>query len=361
MPTRLSLRQALLLEAQQWDETTKSGDPRALAEFAAWIRRSPEHLQAYLQHLSIQTELSGVDPNKEVDLPALLAEVSNNVIPFNAAASVAPAMRKTFDYRHRYGLAALPLLMVLAVGIWLWKAPGNERQSADYVTAVGEQRRMTLPDGSIAELNTRTHVRVVYTRSEREVELVSGEAFFDVQHHQNWPFRVRVGESMVEDVGTQFAIYLKQDRSAVVSVLAGRVQLRSPGPRSTHSDVANTERTRTEGTAVQLEGGQAVRMDTDGTVLTLSNVDLSEIASWRQHRLWFENSTLQEIATEFNRYNTRQFTVIETPAVAAKHYTATWDPYDPDSFVTYLQSDPALSVESTERVIVIRGRDAPQN
>lgn len=52
---------------------------------------------------------------------------------------------------------------------------------SDHHTAVGEQARIELPDGSIAWLNTDTAIDVRYSENRREIVLLKGEAQFDVQ------------------------------------------------------------------------------------------------------------------------------------------------------------------------------------
>src|SRR5438105_1479503 len=37
--------------------------PAERAAFAAWIKRSPQHLEAYLRHLVVETELQQLDVN----------------------------------------------------------------------------------------------------------------------------------------------------------------------------------------------------------------------------------------------------------------------------------------------------------
>jgi transmembrane sensor len=362
IPMRPPLRADVLQEAQEWDEALKSGDPSAPAKFAAWIRRSPEHLHAYIQHLSFETEMKGVDPQREVDLPALVAESSSNVVPLVAGRLSRRTALYRYDpiFKHRYGVAVLAFVAAITIWFSFWTFHSSQSKSDDYVTAVGEQRRMVLPDGSVVELNTQTHIRVAYSEKTRDVELVSGEALFTVQHNQMWPFRVRVRGSVIEDVGTQFSIYLQPDNSTMVSVLDGRVQLRAGQSGTQHSSGGDFRHSGGARPSTQLEVGQAVRLDPDGYVIARTAVNLAEAASWRQHRMWFDNATLQEIAREFNRYNTHHIYVINDPTVARKRYTATWDPYDPGSFISYLQSDPALAVRAAQNVTIIRGTGDPQ-
>lgn len=356
MNNRPSLRPGLLEEAQNWEARLQSRGAETRAEFVAWIRRSPEHLHAYLQLLSIETEFEGLDPKRAIDLSPLLTQASSNVVPLHTDEDAAPVGPSCVRPR-LYSVAALILVGCGLIGLAVVAFFRGELQPSDYATAIGEQRRIVLSDGSVVELNTQTHIRVAYRSSSRHIELISGEAVFSVEHNRARPFRVQIGSSVVEDVGTQFSIYARPDSTTMVSVLDGRVRLFSSQFVSKDDLRAKQVQSRNAGgqLPLQLEVGQGARFDAAGRVIARSLINVAEAAAWRQHRMWFENATLEEIATEFNRYNTRHINVVDDQNVAKKRYTATWDPYDLPSFVTFLQNDPTLSIDAAADGIVVRG------
>ena len=96
-------------------------------------------------------------------------------------------------------------------------------------TAVGEQRSITLADGSLIKLNTRTTIRHRFDESTRRVELIEGEALFDVARDEQRPFIVTAGATEVRVLGTSFNVYKQSDLEATVSVLEGRVTVRATG------------------------------------------------------------------------------------------------------------------------------------
>lgn len=121
---------------------------------------------------------------------------------------------------------------------------------ADYSTVQGEQRTVALPDGSMVYLNTDTAIAVVYGDDERWVELLRGEALFQVASNPDRPFRVIAEGGMTEAVGTAFVI--REDPvDTVVTVTEGVVEVRSPlggaGPEA----------------SVRAERGQQTRYRTD--------------------------------------------------------------------------------------------------
>src|SRR5262249_53324775 len=70
---------------------------------------------------------------------------------------------------------------VLAVAGWaILRHIELLRYEATYQTRVGEQRTVALPDGSVVMLNTATKLKVIYTAKVRSIELLEGEAHFQV-------------------------------------------------------------------------------------------------------------------------------------------------------------------------------------
>ena len=105
------------------------------------------------------------------------ASDSNLVELANGGATVATALQYPvggFRWR-RVGFAiALTAVFVLAYIGW------QQTTVIKVTTGLGEQHSEVLPDHSVVELNTQSEIRVGFTAAERRVELVRGEAFFDV-------------------------------------------------------------------------------------------------------------------------------------------------------------------------------------
>lgn len=353
------IKAGLIKEAQEWERALLSGSPAVNAEFAAWIRRSPEHLQAYLQCLSLEKELGNLDGSRHLDLDKLRGELSGNVVPL-ALEKLPPTEEPRIRppaYRVSRPTLALAACAVVGLCLALWHAR-HDREWVEYTTATGEQRRVVLPDGSIVELNTGSKIRVSYIRAARELELVSGEAAFTVQHDASRPFRVHAGASWLEDVATEFSVYLQNNSRTTVSVLSGRIGV---SPDRDHRQSMGTEGTvpslkQTTQEVTLVSEGEQVELDHSGRVVSLGRMNVTEMAGWRQHRVWFDGASLADVAREFNRYNMKKIEVESSPATLQKHYSATWDPYDPASFIDYLRLDPALSIKSEGDLTVVRAR-----
>ena len=64
-------------------------------------------------------------------------------------------------------------------------------------TRPGQRLALSLDDGSVLDLAGDTWVRVRQTPHRRQVELLRGEAFFDVAHAAGRPFEVLTADSRV--------------------------------------------------------------------------------------------------------------------------------------------------------------------
>ena len=117
-----------------------------------------------------------------------------------------------FDKRWQLGGAALAAgltIVAVAIGLLLIQ-PDEEAGALDaanliHSTAIGQQRSVTLPDGSSIWINTNSRLHVEYSEERRGIFLHQGEAFFDVAKSER-PFVVAAGNSQVTAIGTAFAV-----------------------------------------------------------------------------------------------------------------------------------------------------------
>jgi len=331
-------------EAAEWLAVLDAANPEQRASFARWITESPLHLREFLLMTSLESELHRLDPKRGLPREAILKAVPNNVIPLslNVNSAVAEAEVDVPGTRRRWILAAIAATVLLSAVVPLLLTP----KSQQFATAVGEQRKISLLDGSIIYLNTKSRITVLFTAHGREVQLLEGEALFKVQHDPSRPFRVLAGVSVIQAVGTQFDVD-RRPSATLVSVIEGRVQVSTAGADRPWV------RTARDSTA-QLNAGEEARIGSNGNLQRRSSIDPISIATWRQHRLVFRDDNLEDIAAEFNRYNSRAQIELEGDAVRTRRYTAVFDADDPGSFVDFLRRDPSLMVTASDSEFIIR-------
>jgi transmembrane sensor len=349
---RKPFNQQLYDEAAAWLIEFRSGDIDVAGrkEFYDWLRTSPEHMRAYLELAAVWNEGSALDPAHSV-LDGNLFETTEpetNVIalstlrpesPHHAIHEAPPSpptwMSKRLAGRKVLYLAASLLLAASAGLLWYW----HEVRGV-YSTGVGEQHLISLSDGSVVELNAQSRIRIRYDSREREVDLLRGQALFNVAHDATRPFIVYAADSQVRAIGTQFDVY--RTRAGMrVSVIEGTVAVLP----ITH-ELATGEVLLTSGEQAVVVAQAAVKQPSP---------DVAAATAWSQGHIVFHGTRLKDVATEFNRYNTRRL-VIRAPELLSFKVTGIFSSTDPTSLIRFLAARPEMKVSETPDEIVVSAR-----
>lgn len=273
-------------EAFNLDEYARSD-----AEFAQWLDESVLHRVEVLRFINAWNK---ADNFSELKSP-FFSEPSN---------SKSKMVGKT---GFGFGIAASFLLVsVLTVKLIfdtpaITSAPDVFVQAAPasleyvYQTQVGSFEDVRLPDGTLIEVNSDSHLEVQLSENKRRVTLIRGEAFFDVAKDENRPFEVYAGNRVVTVIGTRFSVH-HQDRNFEVAVEEGVVKL---GPNKPSNDSRET---------TILRAGDVVLANpySSDETLKVAEADIDFVAkelSWRKGYVVFDGHTVSQAIDEFNRYN----------------------------------------------------------
>jgi transmembrane sensor len=345
-----------LVELRDPENDGADAESRALQRetaFLEWLERSPQHLTAFAGASRAFATLDQLGALNSIDVRQLIHDHSNAVIPlyptpseYSKGPADTPA-RTGFLLRSALVLAAC--LALVAVGVAFMRTHATYR---DYVTAVGEQRTLRLDDGSIVHLNTDTHARVYFTTQVREVDLLKGEALFEVVERPIRPFIVNTGSATIRDLGTTFDVYKHADDATTVAVIEGAVQVAVGTADVTTTPAASPIVSDTGPT--RLAAGEQASV-VNGLVVKESKPDVSRALAWRNRTLSFSGAALAEVATEFNRYNKIQIRV-EGDAVRKRQISGVFSADHPQSVLLFLAKDETLSVIPEGDSWVVRAR-----
>lgn len=358
--------EALISEqAAAWFVEFRTGDVDAngRSEFDAWLRASPEHLRAYIEIAALWNE-SGSLEHGSAELGELVARAreEDNIVSWSRSGSAEPppaaneASRQALRWRKPFALAAGLAAAILGGALLIW---AEVYRVPEYFTEAGEQRSLSLSDGSTIELNSRSRLRVRYTRGERVVELVEGQALFHVAKDASRPFIVRSAQTNVRAVGTSFDVYRKA-AGTVVTVLEGRVTVSdvtgskadalagtSTAPHAMSDDVPKGTRHD-----VLLSAGEQLAITSQATARpTRANVAVA--MAWTQRQLILEDAPLSQVAEEFNRYSARKLVAEDRgePTLRLSGIFKT----DPEFLLHYLRERPDIVVtETSTEVRIVR-------
>jgi transmembrane sensor len=330
---RLKTQTQIDNEAAVWTWRVDSGElgDAARGELESWLREDVRHRRTFqelchtwsaLDHLAVRTG------NEEKAAVAALARPQRS--------GLLSALRPTALGSKWYWQAAAAAVLVLAIAavVLTVRRPGLQVMS----TAVGQQRHVTLADGSRLTLNTNTLLAVKLTSQRRDVYLRRGEAHFDVVHNASRPFFVHAGDAVISDVGTQFEVRLESDRDIDVLVDQGEVEVRGLAATAGAMAPGSGARGGSADWVRALSAGEQLLIT--GPHLAVTSVSPQQIAdalAWREGAVVFEGEALSQALTEVGRY-TRAQVVLAGPEVASLPISGRFRTDDVPGFFRALQA-----------------------
>jgi transmembrane sensor len=151
-------------------------------------------------------------------------------------------------------------------------------------TAYGETKKINLPDGSVATLNSNSTISYAANwdiNNDRQIFL-EGEAFFSIKHLAgNQKFKVITNSKFnVEVLGTQFSVYTRNDDAHVV-LNSGKVKL----------DFKNAATQD-----IIMNPGELVEIAGKTTAVVKKFVDTLQYTSWKDGQIIFNETSMSELA-----------------------------------------------------------------
>lgn len=219
----------------------------------------------------------------------------------------------TWRTRRRLVLGGVGLAASAVFGLFGYAAYEHRHRIA---TPKGDVRRVALADGSAVTLNTDSAVRPRLEAEIRQVELVHGEALFDVAKDSTRPFVVFAREVRVRAVGTSFVVRALPDRPVEVLVREGVVEV-----------------SRGEGPPVRLQADQTVTVEPARALQPrrLATGQAERATAWRQGLLDLNGLTLAQAAHEYERYTDRRIYLAD-PEMGQMKVTGLFSINNPDGF-----------------------------
>lgn len=339
---RRELRLADQIAGEAADWFARLQDPNAPTterdEFAKWLLRSPTHIEEYLAVTQIWGDAEVMTGLSTDDLVRQAREWkdSDNIVALSTSTpSPSPRSRGEGRGEGRWLRALAATLVIAALG---WFAANQWLHPSHIETAIGEQRSVTLADGSVVHLNTDSEARITLSDAERRITLSRGEARFTVAKDATRPFFVLTPQATVRAVGTVFNVHATAERTAV-TVIEGRVAVtQSSAPHAP----AREERPGVPRPAaarlapLELAAGQQAEVTSMGEILPDVGPSVERVLAWAERRLVFRDDSLADVVAEFNRYHDRPIRIAD-PALAALRLSGTFDASDPQSLIQYLE------------------------
>jgi transmembrane sensor len=305
-------------EAAAWLAWRRSDDWTSGSEvaFRSWLDESPDHYDAFEEINTVWDAVGSVNAR-----PSWAAKPDKGRLMLSRRAALAG------------GGAA-----ICSAGLaFTLLRPTPALAEASYTTAVGEQKRIILFDGSLALLDTDSRIDVSFSEKERTLQLIKGRAHLDVAKDRLRPFVVSGTTRRVTALGTSFDIF-QDEKTFSVALLEGRVTVQPRG-----SEESPVIATLTPGERLVSTGQGPDRLDTFNPV---------QATAWQSGKIVLNNELLSDAVAEVNRYS-RHAIVLSGPAMDGLRVSGVYDLTDANGFAEGIALLHSLHVTSRGNDILL--------
>lgn len=238
-------------------------------------------------------EITGLDSLKSTKLNE--EQTFRNILR-KIAQFEAPALRRRTYLNPLLKVAAV-LLVIATSSLFLHTHEIDKSESETervipdvFMTVSGEQRELTLRDGTIIHMNEHSRVSIPenYMQQNREI-LLEGEAYFEVAHNRDLPFIINTNDSEIEVLGTSFNVRSTPKKRLVeVTVVEGKVSFRG-------SREIDTER-------VILQKGDYGYLDTSSQKIKMEHFGAQNYLAWKSGEFIFDGLSLDRVCIQLYRF-----------------------------------------------------------
>lgn len=326
-------------EAAEW-VIRLGGDPldaQARASFQRWHSQSVSHAEAFEFAQNTWAELAGLR-----EAPGSLSpdRVSSKPGPQRLLAGTGMPHTPRRPIWWGAGMAAICLAAAIGVSSFWYGSPIT-MMVADYRTLPGEQRSVTLPDGSVVDLSSASAIALHFSDRERRVELLEGAAYFTAAPKaggESRPFVVEGAQGTATALGTQFVVDRLSD-AVEVTVIEHEVRVKL-------NDAEH------QSASAVLSPGQSVQYSARTGLGKVQEKDVELAAAWRQGKLIFDRVPLADVVAELNRYR-RGRIVIGNPTLAGRTVSGVFSTRDLDRALATITQELGIRSASVPPLVTL--------
>jgi len=224
-------------------------------------------------------------------------------------------------------LASIGLATVGATSFYAFRSASANT----FETGVGEQKRVTLEDGSQIFLDAQTKVAVSFSETARSAAMSYGRVNFQVASDAKRPFIVEAAQRRIVANHCDFDVRCDGGRVQVV-LIHGQADVR---PKAA--------------------GSPAARLHSGERLIAVANVEkfdrpkLAPLVAWQDGYEIFESTRLEEAVAEMNRYSDTKITV--DPSVADRKVSGVYRTGDNIAFARVVAQLLSVRVRQDDRML----------
>ena len=279
-----------LLTNENFVNWVRSGDPSKNQYWVDWLAKNPEKKKAFREAQQLVRSMNYADTFQMND--------SDNEDMYYS-------LRKHFDNSRaikpkvsRYWLSGIAASLLLLAGLAVYyvkqyeavQGIPQESQLVEKSAPYGTKLTLTLPDGSVAKLNSGSKLAfsTPFGQQTREV-MLEGEAFFEIIKEPAKPFIVNAGEIKTTVLGTAFNVsaYEKDDQ-VKVALVTGKVKVKI------NDSIQQVEKI--------LNPLEMVTFSKKDRQVTVKKFDPDVITSWKDQIIHFQKESLPEVIDRLEKW-----------------------------------------------------------
>lgn len=317
-------------------------------ELSQWAAKSNANREALFEVASLWDDMS------------VMHELSG-LFPLNASneAASAPVFRAS-----RWQVAASIAFLFMAIGgifssSWQTTPEALAVAAQRASTQVGEQKNITLSDGSVVHLNTDSVVSIAYSDEERRITLLQGEAYFDVAHETTRPFVVAAGANTVTAVGTAFNVEIVEDASFELVVTEGRVLVQDRAVQRADEDakILTGQRAIIDEGLLVFSGEKAIVKKAITQRQNVSSEYMEDDLAWQKGMLVFKGEPLDSVLEEITRYTPVHFQITDE-ALKSRRVAGYFKVGDIEALLSALENSFSIQHERVSELTILLSEGA---
>lgn len=273
-------------------DSANADDIKKLLE---WLDESPENKRQFetLKKFWEESRLRVNVANGELAFQKIKENIKSDNSTRIRFLNPPPAKKSNFFKRYRT-IAAAAVACLIIVGLLFISREFPENQLTETAEPAmlisrnesGQKSRITLPDGSVAWLNSESVLEYPEKFGNIRALKLRGEAFFDVAKDSLKPFVVKSGPVVTTALGTSFNVQsFEGDNTIRVSLLTGKVKV---SLEDTHTYF--------------LDPGYEIKYDRKSRATATNTFHAEHVIGWKDGILVFEKDSLAGALRKLERW-----------------------------------------------------------
>lgn len=258
------------------------------------LENEPYH-PALKKHLEDHWEIYFEEPQSAIRVDHLLRKIHRQIENEERA-----KQKMTFigAFQRVAAILIIPLALAFFTIFYFHNIDSSEKLAyAEIQCPLGVRTKFELPDGSTGFLNSGSTLRFPASFSGQRTVAVSGEAFFNVAHNEQYPFIVETKHLKIRVLGTEFNVVAYADDTQEEVILnKGKVDILS----------SNGE------LFCSLRPDQSVVFDPLSYTVQKRDVEAQQYIGWTEGKLIFRHENMKQVAERLGRWYNAEIVIEDT-------------------------------------------------